>query len=604
MTNIYKQKYNKYKYKYLVLKGGSEMNIYISPSVKADDANIILNKLKNKYINNNKKIYITNTYDDCNKSKNKYDKIILIADKEKINKLEYCSITGDVRDIIDYLTLDNFNLGLTYLFDGNSGMRKLELHKKLSSWDIKYGTPNYVDYLHIEPSEDGKYNKNLYNVNCILRNTVDINTINDIVNKENLYNTMEKEYNDYLTFMPETIKLDKLENIKDGEVLIIKPVGAGAHSGIGISIVTNDKELRKAKEYAKQNSKWKWIASKYIKNPLLFNGLKFHFRCYLMVTSIGQFYKFNQYKIITAKDKYKAADFANKNIHDSHASTTLKLYTYPKDISNKIIQIEVEKIMDRVINVMKIKKISGYSESKYGYDILGLDILFDDTYHAWLIEVNAKIGHSVINYTDDYKNFEKDYLNWEYNSIIKPTFSKIKLVPLEKINDKMIDELLILTTNNEIMSNIGLGELWNRDKILKIVGESKQDSLISDNERKYFNWVTILKYGTNKVVGYVGLRPMFKIDKIDKIDKTDKDLTIGPKDLQLRIFTYPSQGYGTNIINKIIKFINKTNYKLWATVHTDNVVSISFFKKLGWKYMGDTKISNSMNSLFLYKKID
>lgn len=596
----YDKYYYKYKHRYMLLKGGNggnggnednKDNIFVNSKINIDE---LVNDLKSKYnvkIANELSrggIYITDNYDDCERAVKLYDKVIILVNEKSYNgDLELCSITCEsMKDLLDYLSLDDLKLGLSYLFDGNSGMRKLELHKKLRSWDIKYGIPELVDYVRQE-AKHGKFDKELYGIKCVLRNFVDASTIYNIIDKQELYYTMRNAYDDYETFMPKTVRLDELKEIKDGDVFIIKPVGVGAHSGKGISVVVNDRELKVAKENAAKHKHWKWIASKYIKNPLLFNGKKFHFRCYLMITTMNlkKFYKFNQYEIVLAKDKYKPSDFQNKNIHDSHAKTTPFLYTYPKDIKDDRIQVEVEKIMDRIIDVLMKTNITGYEEPKYAYDILGLDIMFDDNYNAWLIEVNNKIGHGIENYNENYRNFEKNFLTWEYNSIVKQIFSKIKLVSMDKINDKQIDELLILTTNRDIMSHIGGGEVWDRSKILKLIEDAKHDKDMEMSKRRYFDWIVCLKYGVNKVVGYVSLRPFTK----------NKD-----NNLQVRIFTYPNMGYGTNIIRKIIKFIGKTDFKLWATIHKDNIGSLSFFRKLGWKYMNDIKIGSSVNEVYLY----
>lgn len=571
------------------------MTIYISKSIKFADANFIIEKLKNKYKIGLGNIYITNTSEDGNKAKDSFFKIILIADNsEQAARFEFCSITCEkAKDVVDYLLRPNFNSGLSYLFDGNSGMPKLDLHKKLSSWDIKYGNPSFVDYIRLEPGETGRYNKELCKINCILRNFVNLDSIIKIVNKKNLYDTMKDAYPDYLTFMPETFPLDEVQNVFEGDVFIVKPVGSGASSSKGISIVTNNQELAQAKKDAKLNQKWDWIISRYIKNPLLFNGLKFHFRCYLMVTSTNKFYKFHYYQIIPAIEKYKASDFANKNIHDSQGNnipgsdTYPNEFTYPYDLSDKRIQVEVERVMERIIHVLKTNPIRGYDESKYSYEILGMDILFDESYHAWLLEVNTKIGHY------NFKNFAKAYLSWEFNSIVKPIFSQIELIPLEMVNEQMLEELLILTTNKEIMAHIGRGELWNREKILKMINESKQHSLINaSHPRNYFNWVVRSKYGRQKIVGFVGLIPMFKGIHNE----------VGINDLRLRLITY-SQGYGLAILKKLKKYVDQTNYNIWILIHVDNKFPISMTKKLGAEFMGDTVIGDRVNSLFRYKSI-
>ena len=206
------------------------------------------------------------------------------------------------------------------------------------------------------------------------------------------------------------------------------------------------------------------------------------------------------------------------------------------------------------------------------------------------MEINTKVGHGPNYAHEQYELFEKSFLTWEYNTIIRPIFSKVLLVPFDKINDKMIKELLYLTLNSTIMENIGRGELWDRNKLMQMLAEEKKDT--SDiRSKQYFSWIVCLPYGTQKVVGYVSLRPMFKTNQWE----------LGPRDLQIRIFTYPSQGYGTSIIKKIIKFASNFDIKLWAIIHSDNAVSINFFKKLNWKKMGTMKLGGNDNMVFKYE---
>lgn len=601
--SIYKKKYNKYKTKYLNLK--SKKNIYLGKNISQYDRSSLEKGLGDYYNvqtiadeifstedTKMRGTYITNSFDDCTKSKSKFDKIILLADKENQDKLECCSITcGTTAEIIDYLLMDDYHLGLTYSFDGNCGIKKLILHKKLRSWTIKYGQPTFVDYLNQGPESNGKLSKDLDSTKTVLRNMINISTISHITDKQKLYQTMKSEYSDFLTFMPKTTDLVLVNDIDKNKILIVKEVDSMAHGGTDISLVTNNSELQAAKDSSSKNKK-KWIASEYIINPLLFNGIKFHLCCYLMVTSLNKFYYFSEAEILVAKEKYKPSDFHNKNIHDSGGSMTRR-YFYPKDLDDPRIGAGISKIMERLISVLKsdkYPKISTYGDDKYGYDIIGINILFDDTYNPWLLGVDTNIKYVANHSNEQYELFGKSFLTWEYDTIIRPIFSKISFVPFAKINDKMIKELLYLTLNPVIMENIGRGELWDRKKLMQMLEEEKKDT--SDiASKQYFSWIVCLRYGIQKVVGYVSIRPMFKSNQWE----------IGPRDLQIRIFTYPSQGYGTSIMEKIVKFASNNHIKLWAIIHSDNKISISFFKKLGWKEMGVMKLGGNDNMVFKYE---
>jgi len=237
--------------------------------------------------------------------------------------------------------------------------------------------------------------------------------------------------------------------------------------------------------------------------------------------------------------------------------------------NSAIIQSEMIK---KLVSLIVSKSVSG---AKYAYQIF--EVNFD-------IEKKLQLSSLKIILNDS-------QLSWEYYSAIRPIFSKIRLVTFENTTDRQIDELLQLTTNHTIMENIGRGELWDRIRIQNLIKDSKQDANILIEKRSYFNWLVCLKFGQHRVVGFVSLRPMTKYLT---------SISIGKSDLQIRIFTYPSQGYGTNIIKAITKFIKKTPFTLWAIIHEDNQISINFFKKNGWTPMGKIKISGVDNIVFKY----
>ena len=445
MSDNYKHKYNKYKFKYLLARNKINLNnlyLLVKNQKYSDELaaslsnsyNVIATKSIDEKQVYHEDILIADTWIDCNRLKLLFKKIILLSNSEEIYEFDKCSITCEIpTDIIDYLNLPNYNLGFTYLMDGNSGMRKLTLHKKLRSWDIKYGFPSKVDYLYLDLHNGERYDRRFYPINSTLRNFIDIKAIQKILNKDELYFTMKDTYSDYLSFMAETRYLNQVNKLSKDEILIVRPVGTGAFGGKGILIVTNDDELTSAKEEAKKSPHWKWIASKYINNPMLYDGKKFNLKCYFMMTTFGKFHKFNNYEIMTAPINYTYNDFSNKKMHDPRRKYGIDhFYSYPTNISDKRIEKEVSGLQDRIINIIKKYNLKSYEESKYGYMICSIDVLVDSNYHAWLIEVNNKVEHQINIGLENLTKFEEKFLSWEYEKAIKPIFSKIILQDIKK----------------------------------------------------------------------------------------------------------------------------------------------------------------------------
>lgn len=337
---------------------------------------------------------------------------------------------NSLQDAVDYITYPSTLTGKSYLFSGYYGCERLQLHKKLRGWDLVAGRKyagKKVDYVRHEHTKDGSRDKSLYGLDCTLKNVLDEEGLRNVTNKQLLYRTMRNRFEDYRKFMPQTWNLKDVRSVKEGEVLIIKPVGYGACAGNGISVVTDDDGLRRAREKISKDPRWKEaIASNYITNPLLFKGRKFHFRCYILITSWGKYIPYRRADILTASEPYKAADYDNEAIHDSHGKSTLEDRFFPEDLPDPEgkIQAGLTMIFDRIIEAIKKDcTLKTYSESQHGYELLAPDILFDEDFNPYLLEVNSRVGYGAVKGVNEYYHeWERGFLDWEYEHGIAPIF--------------------------------------------------------------------------------------------------------------------------------------------------------------------------------------
>ena len=67
-----------------------------------------------------------------------------------------------------------------------------------------------------------------------------------------------------------------------------------------------------------------------------------------------------------------------------------------------------------------------YEESIAGFKIFCIDMMLDDTGHAWLIEINSQCGFSTGNNLTNGKEYSHDFsskfFDWILNSVIKSHF--------------------------------------------------------------------------------------------------------------------------------------------------------------------------------------
>jgi hypothetical protein len=227
----------------------------------------------------------------------------------------------------------------------------------------------------------------------------------------------------------ETTSSDTYETISDTpkiplvykttkSVYIVKPVGQGACAGVGVTVVTNDRELEDARKELSKRFK-NVIISEYIQNPLLYEGRKFHLRMYILINSEPFSWSFwDQGKAMTAKLKYKNSDWTNKLIHDSHGETTPEDIYFPEDILPKgkydYVYKQMKTILGAVSEIIK-PNVKCYEESKYCCEIFGIDFMITDDYTVKLIEINAEAGYGSKNEDKTkYKKYCSEYFDWFY----------------------------------------------------------------------------------------------------------------------------------------------------------------------------------------------
>ena len=178
---------------------------------------------------------------------------------------------------------------------------------------------------------------------------------------------------------------------KNGEIWILKPVEG--YAGSGISIVRNYSELKKS-----INPKEEYVLAKYITNPLLYDGHKFHIRVNVIFATDGQYIvldTLNNARL--ALKPYQNSNFEDKDIHDTHFQKTRPdLLKFPLEMEQQFGQENMgyinEQINEIVAMTLQTFIPKSYPESKHAFEFFGYDFLVDDTYTVYLLEVNAKVA--------------------------------------------------------------------------------------------------------------------------------------------------------------------------------------------------------------------
>ena len=309
-----------------------------------------------------------------------------------------------------------------------------------------------------------RYEESIYEIKTTLKNLLKGNgvkgyntsdpdypyTKNVITDKAQLYIELKKKcpeickkYMAESWFLSDEKRVAEYSEADDG-ILIIKPLGVGAGGGEGIVYVTNKEELteftnafKRKRDKKEKGTTKEYLVSKYIRNPMLIEGKKFHLRMYFMVcmrpNNKSDWFLFEEGKIITAELPYKDADYMNKKIHDTHFKSTKKNRLFPESRELGISDKEAKSIMQQMREVLRCAydvykpHIASTRESKYGFEVFGCDFMVESDGGVKLLEINARHDYGANDVKKEspevYERFCGDFWEWIYKNAIDPIFS-------------------------------------------------------------------------------------------------------------------------------------------------------------------------------------
>jgi hypothetical protein len=296
--------------------------------------------------------------------------------------------------------------------------------------------PLYLDYINIY-SIPSPY---LYNINSKLKNVLDDK---EITLKNNLYkNSLKKNKTLTKEYFLDTYEYDKRYDVKykklfsnqsnQSNIWIIKKNNLMA--GLGNFIVKDYEEFIEVTKKLKSG----FIINKYMTNPLLVDGRKFHLRMFMInfvdknkVTRTW----FSRYgRILTAKEKYENDDYLNPLIHDSHLKTTDKERNFPNDFSKEFNPMLTRRVFVKMKEIIKyittFQNLYNYSETENGYAINGCDFMISNEesgYEVKLLEINDQTG---------FPHFTKQ--KYLFNNIYNEIFTKVFNLKPIKVKENFI----------------------------------------------------------------------------------------------------------------------------------------------------------------------
>lgn len=138
-----------------------------------------------------------------------------------------------------------------------------------------------------------------------------------------------------------------------------------------------------------------YVIEEYILDPLLFENKKFHIRPVFLYhkrdnkTVEGSLFK--KILLAHAKEDYIKDDFKNIDIHDSHFRSTSRRLFFPNAFENTLTENQIQDLMEQINMIGKYiigsLDVGCYKESKYCYEVLGVDIIITKDLQCKIMEV-------------------------------------------------------------------------------------------------------------------------------------------------------------------------------------------------------------------------
>lgn len=316
-------------------------------------------------------------------------------------------------------------------------MEDFFIKMKWVKWKYEDENSKIIDFAHLK----GKYDKIYDHISCNVKSTVLPETKLIIGDKSTLYNMMDKKKR--VKYMMEQKDVDKNQNLSEYIALfdskttwIIKPVSGHKGDNILITKKYDDfyNHLKNKDDDLKSYTSWGskklniFVMAKYIENPLLIDGKKFHFRVFLVLSSFGKNILLLKNFMYIAKKKYIPRDYNNKSIHNIH-SDNADIKPYP-EYFEKHFGREVNKkiwgqIKDMSKELCRMTKIKCYRETKNCYNVFGMDIMVDSKYNIKLLECNTNPRTELL-LKNQLKNVRDNFYKILHDVIISPNIQGIK----------------------------------------------------------------------------------------------------------------------------------------------------------------------------------
>lgn len=232
---------------------------------------------------------------------------------------------------------------------------------------------------------------------------VPVHAFLNFARKDFLYDvSMDQKYKDKYMMVQKTIDSNNFVEKTISCAGILKPVLG--KKGSGIKIVESCKEIKQ--HLSKNKADRYWVIAKYLQNPLLSEGKKFHLRIMFLIYKFkGVVYGFvlkNGFMFRSVHNYKSNSTVSNAyNVHQASGATILpfpKSFTHLFKDDKKLdgLFVQLKDLFAHIFH-QDVNKFTSYDNILFPYALLGADVMITKENKIKLLEINSSPGLDFLN---------------------------------------------------------------------------------------------------------------------------------------------------------------------------------------------------------------
>ena len=172
-------------------------------------------------------------------------------------------------------------------------------------------------------------------------------------------------------------------------------------AGSGIKVVDSIKEVKEFLQTYEPTEKFQgWILQDALENIATFQKYKFHLRVVLVVVVRDKktcIYISNYHTYILSSSEYNVKMLKSADVYNTHKKRNAHTAYFPMESPDGWTAAQTTQGMNQITQILRHIVYQQHSflpdwSMKNGYELFGVDVLFDQFHHPYILEINEKMA--------------------------------------------------------------------------------------------------------------------------------------------------------------------------------------------------------------------